>query len=224
MNLLVFRRDDDLITKALRRFHNLVCISANPAAPCELTYDPESDDYKVIQRRLQGFIPDAILLFNLDYGQFVQGLDESGVPVIAPISDSNLCFDAFRNSLPFVDLVICNEEAQQSQFKRYGFKTAYLPWFCVDPEVFYPRHEKPVSDVIFCGNLNPYVHRQRGRILEKLLSCRLFETRVVTGVRGQAYAAKLAQGRIVFNYTIRGEVNQRVYETLGVGRLLLIED
>jgi glycosyltransferase involved in cell wall biosynthesis len=192
----------------------------------DILYDPGSTELSDILDRLpSGFFPDLILLTNLDYVTFLWGLHEVEIPVAATITDSNLCFDAFRNAFPFIHLFVCNEERQSERLRAMGAETAYLPWFGVDPQVFRPRASAPSWDVVFAGNLNPAIHRRRGKLLERLLSVpERFETRVFTGLPRERYAEVLSGARIVFNHSVRSEVNRRVYETLGVGRLLLVED
>jgi hypothetical protein len=76
----------------------------------------------------------------------------------------------------------------------------------------------------FVGNLHPVIHRRRGKLLEKLLGAQdRFSVRVLSEPDRRRYARALASGRIVFNHTVRGERNLRVFEGLGVGRMLMVE-
>src|SRR2546426_10293225 len=141
LKLLVFSRDDELITKALKALHDeVVSVSTKPATWTDLLYNPDTDELKDVLAKLpRSFRPDAIVLLNLDYGNFLWGLETAGIPVIAPISDSNLCFDVFRNAAPFVDLFVCNEEKQRDEICSLGAQAVHLPWFGLDPDIFYPQ-------------------------------------------------------------------------------------
>ena len=74
--------------------------------------------------------------------------------------------------------------------------------------------------VLFVGNLHPAVQRERMPWLARLAG--LGDRRRVviqTGVFGEAYRALLARSRIVFNRSIRGECNLRVFEAAAAGAL-----
>jgi glycosyltransferase involved in cell wall biosynthesis len=225
VRLLVFCDSGSPLAKGFQLCAETVTVSTDATAGADLVYDPQRETCQDVLRRLPpGFKPDAILITNLDYGQFLWGLGEVEVPVVAPISDSNLCFDAFHSAIPFIDLFICNEDRQARVMERYGARTAYLPWLGVDPARSTARGKEPRWDVVFVGNLNPYIHRKRGKLLEALLGAHdRFEARVLTGVDPRTCRERLSEGRIVFNHTIRGEINIRVYEALGASRLLLME-
>jgi tetratricopeptide (TPR) repeat protein len=225
VNFIVFGERDLPLAKGLRAEHRVVTAWPSGRGVADISYEPGSETYDDLRRRFpQGFEPDAILLVNLEYVSFLWGLHAVEVPVFALISDSNLCFDLLRAARGFVDVFVCNEEEQSEKFLSMGCRAIYAPWFSVDSDLFHPLSEPARYDVAFVGNLNPYIHRQRGKFLEKLLSSRRFETRVLTDVYGEAYAKALSGGRIVFNHSVRGEVNMRVFEAFGLKRLLLMED
>ena len=120
------------------------------------------------------------------------------------------------------------------------FATSPAPTFCgndlVHPEHLFPLYSQistlhkpwPVEkdiDVLFLGNLNHAAHADRARYLERLakLSDR-YRVVIAGGIVGEAYGQLLARARIVFNHSIRGELNLRVFETLACGSLAFIED
>jgi GT2 family glycosyltransferase len=79
-------------------------------------------------------------------------------------------------------------------------------------------------DVLFVGNLQPAVQRERMAWLGSV--ARLSERwRVVIrmGVYGDEYRDLLRRARIVFNRSIRGEANRRVFEAVASGALLFQE-
>jgi len=226
VNFLIFSESDLPLAKGLRHEHHVVTAWPRSKGVADISYDAGAESYDDIRRKMPfGFKPAAIILVNLEYVNFVWGLQETDAPVFALISDSNLCFDVFRAALGFVDVFVCNEEEQRDKLLALGSQAIYLPWFSVDSDVFYHRKDALLWDVSFVGNLNPYIHRRRGKLLEKLLSAKKrFETRVLTDLHGEAYAKALSRGKIVFNHAIRGELNMRVFEALGLGRLLLVEE
>src|SRR5438552_9239992 len=71
-------------------------------------------------------------------------------------------------------------------------------------------------DILFVGNLHPAVQNERLRWLGRL--ARLSGHRRVVikqGVFGEEYRKLLSRARIVFNRSIRGECNKRVFEAAG---------
>lgn len=226
MSLLVFSQNDLPITKGLRSLTQVVTAWPAGKGSADLLYDSNETELKDILARLpNAFKPEAILLTDLGGVTFLWGIQELEIPVIATIADLTVSFDAFRHAMAFVDLFVCNAEHQVETMKALGAPAVYLPWFGFDPEVFRPNLEKPRWDVVFVGNLNPTIHQKRGKLLERLLCVpERFETRVMTGLSTHDYACALARGRIVFNHSRSGEVNRRVYEALGVSRLLLVEE
>ena len=226
MNFLIFSDDDLPITKGLRRISNVVTAWPAGKNSADILYNPEASDLKSIFARLpNSFCPDAVICTNLDYITFLWGFHEVEVPVIATISNSNLCFDVFQSALPFIDLFICNDESAALRLRGIGAEASYLPWHGVDTEVFRPQPDRPIWDVVFLGNLNPVIHRRRGKLLEKILSVpERIEARVIPELSSREVALALSRAQIVFNHSGRGEIDQRVCEALGVGRLLLIED
>src|SRR5262249_4357672 len=79
-------------------------------------------------------------------------------------------------------------------------------------------------DILFVGNVNPAVQRERLSWLARL--ARLADCRHVvlaTGVFGDDYRRLLRRARIAFNRSIRGECNQRAFEAAAAGALLFQE-
>src|SRR5262249_10880102 len=85
------------------------------------------------------------------------------------------------------------------------------------------REEKDI-DVVFVGNFNAAVQGERlawlGR-LSKLANHR--RIMICSNVWSDEYHQLLARSRIVFNRSIRGECNKRVFEAAAAGALLFQE-
>src|SRR5205823_5848206 len=77
---------------------------------------------------------------------------------------------------------------------------------------------------LFVGSMNADVQTERAPWLARL--ARLSDRHRVLlagGVYGDAYPALLNRARIVWNRSIRGELNMRAYEAPACGALLLME-
>ncbi len=224
MNVLVFTEGDLRLAKGWHPSHFILTARQDGAG--DIRYDPEEDTYEDITSRLPcGFGLDAVLIASLEYGNFVWGLHEAPVPIVATVSDTNICFETVKSTIPFVDLFICNERLQADRLERTGAKVVHLPWFALDAEVFRPGDVTETWDLLFVGNLQPYIHKRRGKLLERLLSALgKFDCRVLTNTYGPGYLKALARAKMVFNHSVRGEINMRVYEALGARKLLLVEE
>jgi len=79
-------------------------------------------------------------------------------------------------------------------------------------------------DILFIGNMNVYVQSERNRLVKRLLDLsNRFRVRVETNLRGEAYVKALQSAKIVFNRSVRGEVNMRVFEALALDKLIFLE-
>src|SRR5262249_51944619 len=88
----------------------------------------------------------------------------------------------------------------------------------------WPDHPRDI-DILFVGNLHPAVQRERLPWLGRLAQlAERWEVVIRTGVHGEAYRNLLGRARIVFNRSIRGECNCRVFEAAAAGALLFQEE
>ncbi len=172
----------------------------------------EDSIHDVLRRLPKDWQPDVILIAT-EYYDYPLDIEESPIPTVALFSDCNLRFDVMRRVAPCVDLVIATEEAQIEPLRAFGANcVAAMNWFFLDEEPF-------------IGNLNPRVQRRRGKALERLLKLSdRFRVHVASGVYGEDYVRAFCQAKIVFNQSVRGEINMRVYEAMGCGVMTILED
>lgn len=81
-------------------------------------------------------------------------------------------------------------------------------------------------DVIFLGNMNPGIHAKRNQLLRKILLLPP-EYRVVVGLgiyNDDLYCDVIGRAKVVFNRTVRKEMNMRVFEAIRTFSLLLLEE
>ncbi|MDP6354016.1 MAG: glycosyltransferase, partial [Planctomycetota bacterium] len=82
-----------------------------------------------------------------------------------------------------------------------------------------------IYDVTIVGNLNHDIQRKRAHSLRKIAALNdRYTVRIFTGVWGEEYNRVLSQSKIVFNQSIRGEMNMRAYEATACGALLFMEE
>ena len=79
-------------------------------------------------------------------------------------------------------------------------------------------------DVLFVGNLNPTVQRERAPWLARLARLgRRWRVQIRTGIFGDAYRRLLHRARIVFHFSARGKVGRRAFEAANAGALIFQE-
>lgn len=193
----------------------------------DLYYDRAHDTMcDIVSRLPRGWTPDFCFIASVDYYDFPLGLEDSPVPTVAVFGDYFLCFDLMRHAAPFLDLVIAIGEELIEPLMAYGAnRVVALPWFGLDEETFKPLGCEKIYDICVVGNFHPHVQRQRSKFLEERLPRWSQRYRVFVGnVYGADYVRVLNQSKIVFNRSVLGHANMRVFETLGCGSLAVIEE
>ncbi len=99
-------------------------------------------------------------------------------------------------------------------------KVFWLP-YAADPEIYKKFNLPKVYDIVFVGNINPSVYSERVRLL-KLIGER-FNLKVFTNIYGEDVAKIYSQAKIVFNKSLAGKLNMRVFEALATGSFLLTD-
>jgi GT2 family glycosyltransferase/predicted Zn-dependent protease len=174
----------------------------------------------------EGGMPDFLILY-LPYTTIPERLWSAPVPIIGLAADWNLLWHQYRWQLPNCDLVLTDVAGVEALRKEgmnnlraanlYGAERRFLE----DPSESVKRD----IDVLFVGNLHPAVQRERlawlGRIAALSDRCRV---EIHTGVFGDEYVKLLRRASIVFNRSIRGECNKRVFEAMACGALLFQEE
>jgi 2-polyprenyl-3-methyl-5-hydroxy-6-metoxy-1,4-benzoquinol methylase len=132
--------------------------------------------------------------------------------------DTHLDFDWCLAKARGFDCVFAAQRDGANRLGKEGVAAVWLPLAC-DPEIHRKHEIEKVFDVCFVGNLIP---GERAELID-LLQRRFRNTFV-----GQRYFDEMAQiysrSRIVFNRSIRNDINMRVFEGLATGSLVMTND
>ncbi len=80
-------------------------------------------------------------------------------------------------------------------------------------------------DVLFVGNLNTAVQRERAPWLTRLARLgKRWRVQIRTGIFGDPYWRLLSRARIVFHFSARGKVGRRAFEAANAGALIFQEE
>jgi 2-polyprenyl-3-methyl-5-hydroxy-6-metoxy-1,4-benzoquinol methylase len=133
--------------------------------------------------------------------------------------DTHVNFDGCLEQARHFDFVFAAQRDGAEQLRRHGIESAvWLPLAC-DPDVHRKMDVDKTTDVCFVGNLFP---GPRADLVE------LIQKQFPNSFVGRRYFAEMAEcysaSRIVFNRSIRNDVNMRVFEAAACGSLLLTNE
>lgn len=118
------------------------------------------------------------------------------------------------------DSVFVAQRDYLSAFTGVGARAAWLPLGCA------PAVHRRVPDleedyeVLFVGNVRSF-HRRRRRLLDRL--AKTFQVTELQGVFREDMARAYSRAKVVFNCSLAGDMNMRVFEGLCSGSLLVTD-
>lgn len=181
--------------------------------------------WDAIRRQFPGDWRPEVLLAWLPYTRIPAWVWTAPIPVIGLAADWNLLWHGYRQIAPLCDAVLTDGPGVQ-HFRRAGFAHVHAAnLYGPGPEWFGEPADAPRDiDVLFVGNLNPGVQSERLAWLGRLGQWSDRRRVVIrSGVFGAPYRDLIRRAKIVFNRSVRGECNQRVFEAVAGGALLLQE-
>jgi glycosyltransferase involved in cell wall biosynthesis len=188
----------------------------------------EGDSWETLQARFpSGWQPDYLVLW-LAYQALPPWVREVPLPIIGLAPDWNLLWHSYRLLIPQFDLVFTDQPGVD-HFTQLGWThvRAVNLFGLGNDFVRFAQEETVVErdiDILFVGNLHPAVQRERLRWLGHLSSLKdRWNIVIRTGVYNKECWKLLRRAKIVFNRSIRGESNLRVFESIAAGCLLFQE-
>lgn len=201
-------------------------IAGETYAP-DLVFEPTTGSIDELLGMVPGSPPDIVLLFWPDQMAVPRGLERCPVRTVGVLSDYNLSLPWITDLWPFFD-VLLTDRAGVDLFDRLGFADVrYWCQFSFQRAIHRPAPAVPRDlDLVFVGNLNPNIQRERLSWIHRLraLAHRGVNVHIASGAHGKAYAHLLQRAKLGFNRAIRGEMNMRAFEVPACGALLLQED
>lgn len=134
--------------------------------------------------------------------------------------DTHLDLPWYLAKAPDFDFVFTAQRDGASKLREAGIqRAAWLPLAC-DPEIHGKHKLKKPLDICFIGNVWPATRRAE---LVRLLQ-REFPNSFVGQLYFEEMARSYSSSKLVFNQSIRNDINMRVFEALACGSLLLTND
>ena len=206
---------------ALRAFRDYL-----PPGPAPAASHPERD-----RRALRDILPlipaserpDALLLASPEYLPIPPDLPAFTGMKILLITDWNVCLRFLPDLCPLFDFCFTDWPGYRL-LRRIGIPNVFhQALFGHDPAAFRDLALPRNLDVSFCGNLNAGLHGERNRMLARVARWAGPRPVHLRQAFGRDYAEVLNRSRLVFNWSIRGEANMRVFEAMACGAAPLVE-
>lgn len=183
------------------------------------TYDDLKNEFPT------DFEPDIIVFFTPEYHFIPVDIEKSEAFLVACVSDWNVNFIHLLDTLKPFDFILTDLNGKTT-FNLHGFEQVdYFPIFSLNFTECESNNSEKEFDVIFIGNANHNIQIERAKYLYELAKLAIYHNIIVTyGIYGQDYINLLSKSRIVFNRTIRSELNVRTFEAFSANSLLFLED
>lgn len=191
------------------------------------TFNFESGNFDQLLSLLPaGWQPTIIFLERPEYASILKNIENSPFPVVAMVGDWNQGFTVLKDNLSKVDWIVADKMGEDV-FKKLGFKN--VNYWCVygfDQELhnIRPGYQR-TYDVLMIGNFNFEIQREREKWIKRIaLLNSKYNVQMLSNIFGEEYPILYNQAKIIFNRSIRGEMNQRAFEAAANGALLFYEE
>jgi hypothetical protein len=169
--------------------------------------------------------PDILVISTPEYLPIpVDAASFPGIRILL-ITDWNVCLRFLPDLCPLFDFCFTDWPGFRLLSKAGVPNIRHQPLFGHDHAAFAYQGKHRNLEVSFCGNLNVGLHRERNRLLARVAKWGAAGGRSIR--LGQAfngdYVDVLNRSRLVFNYSIRGEANMRLFEAMACGAVPLVE-
>jgi len=132
--------------------------------------------------------------------------------------DTHMDFDWYLQKAPGFDWVFAAQRDGAEMLSAQAIPTEWMPLAC-DPDVHRQFQAEKTCDVCFIGNL------VRGRRTDLLgIIQREFKNTHIDRLYFEDMARAYSASRVVFNCSVKNDINMRVFEALACGSLLLTNE
>jgi len=169
-----------------------------------------------LPEQLESIPPDEFDLFlNIDDGMRYDWPAKLA-PAACWIIDTHLDFQWSLNKAKQFEFVFAAQKRGAEELVQHGVASATWLALACDPDIHRPHALEKRYDVAFVGNLFPGPRSDLTRLIQE---------RYPDSFVGQRYFEEMArtysEARIVFNRSLKDDLNMRVFEALGCGACLL---
>ena len=223
------------LEKALRKHHEVITYGPSIQEDVLKLWDMEEirgrvrehdipyftkDMTEVLDHLPKGWSPDLFLWVESGIYYPMEGVESLPCPTACYLVDSHLNLEKHLQIARRFDQVFVAQREYIPRFKEAGIEqVTWLPLAC-DPEVHGKFEEGKDFDVAFVGSITP-LNRQRNHALMRLAE--KFSMHVDRCFL-EEMARTFSRSRIVFNASIKNDLNMRVFEAMATGSLLVTDE
>ena len=205
--------------RAMRRQgHQLLVVSDVAHDLADVVCSPTPDVAVLCAQR--NFVPDWLLFAEGGTMQlFPTGLERLPVPTAWYAIDTHMDYAKHVRISRCFDVTFVVHKQFVDDLKADGIVNAH--WLTVafpadlQPETVPERN----IDLAFVGSVNPQVHPDRARTLDAL--ARIVPQSAFGMAPAEEMIARYMQARMVYNKSVRNDINMRYFEAMGAGAVLL---
>jgi len=189
------------------------------------TYDPAREDLSDILARMGDWQPDIALFWYPENTPPPIGVEYAPCRTVALVSDWNLYAPMLRGNLARYDVVLSDLPGVKLLADGGVHPRHFTPLYAHVTDLHKPLHRDRDIDILYVGSQQHSIRPARARFLERLAKRNgRYRVLIASGFDREAYNLLLNRARIIFNHSVRGELNLRVFETLAAGAVGLIEE
>ncbi len=191
-------------------------------------YDQQKPCYfsDVLKAMPQQWEPDFVIFKSPLYFAVPYGIENCPYPTVLLLDDWFGGVDYLPDIFSKFDHIF-TDKTSLSMLRNVGIHNAsYWPLFVASPSQFHLLpNEKRIYDVTFTGNFNANIQGNRLPWLKRLADLdEKFSSKLFNKAWHEEYTKILNQSKIVFNHSIKGEMNQRAFEATSCGAMLFMEE
>lgn len=171
-----------------------------------------------------GWSPDVYIHWSPEYNAVPEGLERATCLTVGVFGDWNLGGRAIHAVGELFDVLVADRNGTQRLRQRNYTHVLYAPLWAFDPQMHRRIPCERDLDIVMVGSFNHAIQWERARWLARVAKLsRHYRVVVTSGVYGEEYVRLLNRAKIVFNRSIRGELNMRTFEATACGALLFYE-
>ncbi|MBC7472646.1 MAG: glycosyltransferase [Candidatus Sericytochromatia bacterium] len=171
------------------------------------------------------FKANIIVFWHPEYYFVPIGIENTDIFSICCVGDWNINFINLHASIRQFDHIITDQKGINA-FKKYNFNNlSYFPLFSLRIPNYTNINLIKKYDILFIGNINQNVQTERSKYLYRIAKLsEKYNVLITSGIYGDEYQKTLSESKIIFNRSVRSEINARVFETLKAKSLLFLEE
>jgi hypothetical protein len=208
--------------------HDIRWMCGLPGSPDQgyhLRYDLTRHTMADVLDMLGHWRPDVVLFFQPEDQAPPRGVEHIPVKTVGIPADWSHTFPRIHGAIGKFDAAAFDYPGVARAHWRGHCQPRYFgPIFTYAPDLHRNLDAGRDIDVLYAGSMNHALRPERGILLPRLeaLSGR-YRIHLTSGVFGEDYVRLMNRARLVFNYSARGELNLRFWETLACGAIPMVE-